>query len=82
MILLISLKPLTSTSALPILMSDRASSFAAFKLSFLYFYHKCQIKSYLLQIIGHIVLCFLAFVMPRNLEIALIRKGTDHTVEK
>ncbi|WP_166155405.1 IS1634 family transposase [Neochlamydia sp. AcF84] len=34
------------------------------------------------RIIGHIVLCFLAFVMYRNLEIALIRKGTDHTVEK
>jgi transposase len=34
------------------------------------------------RIIGHIVLCFLAFVMHRNLEIALIKKGTDHTVEK
>ncbi|KIC72675.1 Transposase [Neochlamydia sp. EPS4] len=34
------------------------------------------------RIMGHIVLCFLAFVMHRNLEIALIRKGADHTVEK
>ena len=34
------------------------------------------------RIIGHIVLCFLAFVMHRSLEIELIRKGSDYTVEK
>lgn len=34
------------------------------------------------RIIGHIVLCFLAFVIHRNLEIELIKKGSDHTVEK
>lgn len=34
------------------------------------------------RIIGHIVLCFLAFVIHRSLEIELIRKGSDHTVEK
>ncbi|MBS4171211.1 hypothetical protein [Neochlamydia sp. AcF95] len=48
--------------------------------------HSLEIRPFYLsspaRIIGHIVLCFLAFVMPRNLEIALIRKGTDHTVEK
>lgn len=34
------------------------------------------------RIIGHIVLCFLAFVIHRSLEIELIRKGSDHTVER
>lgn len=34
------------------------------------------------RIIGHIVLCFLAFVIHRSLEIELLRKGADHTVEK
>ena len=34
------------------------------------------------RIIGHIVLCFLAFVIHRSLEIELIKKGTDHTIER
>jgi hypothetical protein len=33
-------------------MSDRASSFATYKSCFLYFYQKCQFKSYLLQLLG------------------------------
>lgn len=34
------------------------------------------------RIIGHIVLCFLAFAMHRSLEIDLIKQALDHSVEK
>ncbi|MBS4165041.1 hypothetical protein NEOC65_000088 [Neochlamydia sp. AcF65] len=64
------------------LMSDRASSFAAFKLSFLYFYHKCQIKSYLLQIIKDLKILSLAYINalmdPNKKEFAIkIFQGID-----
>jgi transposase len=34
------------------------------------------------RVIGHIVLCFLAFVLHRNLELELLKEGLEHSVEK
>ena len=34
------------------------------------------------RVIGHIVLCFLAFVLHRNLELELMKEGLEHSVER